>query len=72
MAARNRPRALAKEDVDAHEEKDLWTKIQTEIKSLASQASKVEALANKIQQEEGRLSDEEGEGGKYTSQASQL
>lgn len=55
MAARNRPRALPKEDGDAHEERDLWTKIVNELKELARMSKRVNELAAEILDEEQRL-----------------
>lgn len=57
MAARNRPRALPKEDVDAHEERDLWTKIVNELKELSRMSKRVNELLSEIAQEEERLAD---------------
>ncbi|KAH0611126.1 uncharacterized protein H6S33_011553 [Morchella sextelata] len=57
MAARNRPRALPKEDGDAHEERDLWTKIVNELKELARMSKRVNELAAEILDEEQRLAD---------------
>lgn len=65
MAARIRgPRGPVKDDsnTDAHEERDLWSKVTAEMKSLAAQASKVEATATKIHQEESKLFADDDDG----------
>ena len=55
MAARGRPRAGAKDETATHEERDLWSKIVTDIKELTRQSKRVEDLAKNIQEEEDRL-----------------
>lgn len=57
MAARNRPRALLKEDVDAHEEKDLWTKICNGIKELATMSKRIQEIESELAHEQERLGD---------------
>ncbi|RPB03749.1 hypothetical protein L873DRAFT_1786747 [Choiromyces venosus 120613-1] len=54
MAARNRPRALPKEEVDAHEERDLWIKIVRELQELRHMTERVQELMIEIQREEER------------------
>lgn len=54
MAARNRPRVPLKEEVDAHEERDLWTKIVKELQELRRMSGRVQELMNEIQREEER------------------
>ncbi|PWW74326.1 hypothetical protein C7212DRAFT_353451 [Tuber magnatum] len=54
MAARNRPRAPLKEEVDAHEERDLWTKIVRELQELRRMSERVQELIIDIQREEER------------------
>lgn len=55
MAARNRPRALPKEDADAHEERDLWTKIVKGLRELATMAKRVQEIEMELSQEQERL-----------------
>lgn len=57
MAARNRPRALPKEDVDAHEEKDLWTRICSGIKELAAMSKRTQEIESELAHEQERLGD---------------
>lgn len=54
MAARNRPR-LPKEDLDAHEEKDLWTKIVNGLRDLANMAKRVQEIEMLLTQEQEKL-----------------
>ncbi|CAZ84697.1 unnamed protein product [Tuber melanosporum] len=54
MAARNRPRAPLKEEADAHEERDLWTKIVRELQELQRMSERVQVLTTETQREEER------------------
>jgi len=57
MAARNRPRALLKDEVDAHEERDLWVKIVRELQELHRMSRGVQELTAQITQEEERIAE---------------
>lgn len=57
MAARGRPRAGAKDEIATHEERDLWSKIVTDVKDLMKQSKRIEDLAQDIQDENARLED---------------
>jgi SAGA-associated factor 29 len=48
MAARNRPRALPRDDADAHEERDLWSKIVNDLKDRTRQAKRISEIADEI------------------------
>ncbi|KAL7272426.1 hypothetical protein RUND412_004780 [Rhizina undulata] len=60
MAARNRPRALVKDEQDAaHEERDLWSKIANGLKELGKLSRRAADIATEINLEEERLADSE-------------
>lgn len=61
MAARSRPRALPKDETDAHEERDLWSKIVNNLKDLARKSKRIHELADEIAAEEARLQADDGE-----------
>jgi SAGA-associated factor 29 len=49
MAARNRPRALPRDDAaDAHEERDLWSKIVNVLNDRTRQAKRISEIADEI------------------------
>jgi SAGA-associated factor 29 len=60
MAARSRPRALPKDETDAHEERDLWSKIVNNLKDLARKSKRIHELADEIAAEEARLQADDG------------
>ncbi|KAI5820265.1 SGF29 tudor-like domain-containing protein [Pyronema omphalodes] len=56
MAARNRPRVFPKgDDSDAHEEKDLWTKLVTELHKQRRNSNRIKEIADEITTLEGKV-----------------
>ena len=61
MAARNRPpRALPKDEADAHEERDLWSRIVNDLKDQTRQSKRIGELAEEIAIAESRLEADDG------------
>ncbi|KAI5793124.1 SGF29 tudor-like domain-containing protein [Geopyxis carbonaria] len=58
MAARNRPR-VPKDENDAHEERELWSKIVTDLKDLTSRSKRAQQLASEIAAAEEKIGDNE-------------
>lgn len=61
MAARNRPRAVAKDDADAHEERDLWSRIVTDLKELTRQSKRIKEVTDEIASVEAKVETDGGE-----------
>ena len=61
MAARNRPRALPRDDADAHEERELWSKIVNDLKDRTRQSKRINEIADEISAVEAKYeSDDTG------------
>ena len=61
MAARNRPpRTLPKEEADAHEERDLWSRIINDLKDQTRQSKRISELAEEIAIAESKLEADDG------------
>ncbi|KZF19626.1 hypothetical protein L228DRAFT_285573 [Xylona heveae TC161] len=59
MAARNRPRGLVKEDVaDAHEERNMWNQIVTDMKKLKALHARAAEVSKLIVETEERLAEQ--------------
>jgi SAGA-associated factor 29 len=55
MAARNRPRALPKDEADAHEERDLWSRIVNDLKDQTRQSKRINEIADEIAAAEAKF-----------------
>ena len=60
MAARNRPRAPPKDENDAHEERDLWSKIVDDLHDLACRSKRIQELNELVSNEKARLGVDDG------------
>ena len=70
MAARNRPRAVPKDESDAHEERDLWSRIVNDLKELTRQSKRIDELSKEIAAIEAKA--EADDGGACSPEAARL
>lgn len=61
MAARSRPRALQSHEADAHEERDLWSKIVNDLKDRTRQSKRINEVADEIAALEAKYEGSESE-----------